>query len=485
MKFYITTPIYYINDAPHLGHYYTTLAADVLARFYRSKGDDVFFATGTDENSQKTIQGAEKAGLAVPEYTDKMARNWRQTWDNLNISYSDFIRTTEDRHKKAVEKFIKKVYEKGDIYKGKYEGLYCVGCENFKSEDELVNGLCPDHKIKPELRVEENYFFALSKYQDKLLAHFENNSDFAAPEAQRNEMISFIRQGLKDVSISRVNMGWLASNALGSNAGWGIKLPFDQSQTIWVWFDALVNYLSVLGYGDDEKNFKKYWPADLHLVGRDIFRFHSILWPAMLLSADLPLPKKVFAHGFFTINGQKMSKSLGNVISPQKLVEKYGLDATRYLLLSVFPFGQDGDFDEEKIKEKYNADLADGLGNLISRVFNLIEKNFDGRISLATASPVNLSSVSDLIENLKFYDTLIEIRNAVEWANRQIEQNKLWELAKNDAKKAEKIMSELAALIKLIAEKLAPFTPETSEKILKALAAEKIVKGEPLFLKIK
>lgn len=470
-QFYLTTPIYYINDLPHLGHFYTTLAADVLARYYRRQGREVFFITGTDENSLKTIRAADKVSLTKESYTDQMAKMWRETWDALAISYEDFIRTTEARHRRAVEKFILKVYERGDIYKGKYEGLYCLGCENFKGESELVDGRCPDHQVIPEKRSEENYFFKLSRYQDKLLKYFRENPDFAQPAEQRKEMIKFIEQGLKDVSISR---------PAGLNEQWGIPLPFDKSQVIWVWFDALINYLSVLDYGEDGQRFEKFWPADLHLVGRDIFRFHAILWPAMLMSAGLPLPKKVFAHGFFTVNGRKMSKTIGNVIAPKDLAQKFGLEASRYLLLAAFPFGQDGDIDEVKLREKYNAELANGLGNLISRVFNLVERHCAGCLA-KKPSPRDLSAADKLVEDLNFFEALLKIREAVEWANRRIDEQKLWQLVKENRTAAEKILAELLGLIAEIAEKLSPIMPETSRKILEDIEKGKISKGQPLF----
>src|SRR3989338_6936912 len=358
-KFYITTPIYYINDRCHIGHAYTTVIADILARWHRLKGEDVFFLTGTDENSQKTVQAAKKLAFSSTEkFADHMAEEWKKAWQVLNISNNDFIRTTEERHAKLVTELIKKVEKKGDTYFCNYKGLYCEGCEEFKTKDDLVNNLCPYHKKEPKEINEENYFFKLSKYEKELLELLEKNKDFAQPESRRNEIINFIKSGLKDISISRQSLVW------------GIPYPNDSKQRVYVWFDALANYLHP----------KKYWPADLHLVGKEIIKFHCIIWPAMLISADYKLPKKIFAHGFFTINGEKMSKTLGNVVDPIFLVNKYGVDALRYFYAREIPFGQDGDFSEVSLKTRLNNELANELGNLLSRTLTLIEKNLNSEI---------------------------------------------------------------------------------------------------------
>jgi len=346
-KFYITTPIYYVNDIPHIGHAYTTIAADVLARYYRMKGKEVYFLTGTDENSQKNVEAAKKVKgeelkvksekEIVAEYVNEMSAKWQETWDSLDITNDDFIRTTEPRHKKAVKKFFEAVFKNGDIYKGIYEGLYCPGCEAYVSEMDLENGKCPFHKIAPKKIKEENYFFRLKKYESKLLDYIEKNPDFIEPEARRNEVVNYISHHLEDISISRLSQEW------------GIPVPIDKKQVIYVWFDALINYLTAVGYGTNEEKFNKWWPADLHLVGKDIIKFHCALWPAMLMSAGLPLPKKVFAHGFFTIGGQKISKSLGNVLDPVELVNKYGIDEVRYFLLREISFGEDGDISLKRL----------------------------------------------------------------------------------------------------------------------------------------
>lgn len=353
-KFYITTPIFYVNDKPHIGHAYSALAADILARYHKNRGDEVYFATGVDENSQKTIVATETANENVDKYLDKMAGLWQSTWDSLEISYDFFIRTTSEAHRKAVYELIERVDKSGDLYKGMYEGFYCVGCESFKREDELVDGLCPLHNKKPEWIKEENYFFRLSKYQDKLLSHIKQNPNFVQPKSRRNEVISFIEQGLQDFSVSR------------STQKWGIPWPGEDNQVVYVWFDALVNYLTAAGF--PEESYKKIWPAELHIVGKDIIKFHCIYWPAMLLSAGIELPKEVFAHGFFTIDGQKISKSLGNSINPLELTAKNGNDALRYYLFSEIPFGEDGEFSRERFDLVYTTDLANDLGNLIQRV---------------------------------------------------------------------------------------------------------------------
>jgi len=358
----ITTPIYYINAVPHIGHTYTTVAADVLARWHRLKGNDVLFLTGLDENSIKTVQAAKELGIEdVQKYADSMAEKWEKTWKILNISNDDLIRTTEDRHKENVRKFFTLVHQKGDIYKGKYEGLYCEECEAFVTENDLENGKCPLHQKVPKILQEENYFFKLSKYQDKLLNYIEENPDFIQPQSRRSEIISFIESGLKDISISR------------SNLEWGIPLPIDKKHRFWVWFDALINYLIDA----------RYWPANVHLIAKDILRFHAIIWPGMLLSADYDLPKTIFAHGFLTVNSQKISKSLGNIVDPLYLAEKYSVDALRYFLFREISFGEDGDFSEETLKARLNNELVANIGNFIHRTLTFIWTRFDGKVPKA------------------------------------------------------------------------------------------------------
>lgn len=459
-KFYITTPIYYVNDIPHIGHAYTTIAADVLARYHRMKGDEVYFLTGTDENSQKNVEAAKKKGYKdIQKYVDEMSAKWQETWDSLGITNNDFIRTTESRHLKAIKKFFEAVYKNGDIYKGKYEGLYCPACEAYIGEADLVIGKCPIHKIKPQKIKEENYFFRLKKYEDKLLEYIEKNPEFIQPEARRNEIVNYISHHLEDISISRVSQEW------------GISVPIDKKQAIYVWFDALINYLTGIGYAKNEKNFKNWWPADLHLVGKDIIKFHCALWPAMLMSAKLPLPKKVFAHGFFTINGQKISKSLGNAIDPIDLVNKYGVDEVRYYLLREIPFGEDGDFSFKRLEERYNAELANGLGNLVARVLTMCEKYFDSKVPpkiSGTAAPT-WSSYEMALENLKFNQALQDIWDLISFCDELINREAPWQLVKVDKERLERVIYTLLETIRHIAWLIAPFMPITSDMIFEQL----------------
>lgn len=453
-KFYVTTPIYYINDVPHIGHAYSTIAADTLARYYREKlgKDNVLFVTGTDENSQKTVDAAAKAGQSTEAYTDDTAKKWQDIFDKLSIGYDRFIRTTEADHVKVVQDILQKVYDNGDIYKGTYEGLYCVGHEAFMKEDDLVDGLCPDHKKAPELIKEENWFFKLSKYEDRLKHYILDNPNFIRPQARRNEVLSFIEtKGLEDFSISR------------ETAEWGIRLPFDDSQVAYVWFDALLNYVTAAGYGTDK--FDKWWPADLHIVGKDIIKFHCIYWPAMLWSAGLEIPHQIFAHGFFTNDGVKISKSLGNAIEPVEIVQKYGNDALRYFLLREITFGSDGDFGMQRFGEVYHSDLANNLGNLVSRLSAMLQKYNDSKYNEVKVKP--RYEYEDDIQKLKFHTVLGEIFSWCDALNGAIEENKPWELYKRDPSKTVEVLSALACELILIAKYLLPFLPETSEKIQK------------------
>ncbi|HSX58405.1 MAG TPA: methionine--tRNA ligase [Candidatus Saccharimonadales bacterium] len=459
-KFFVTTPIYYVNDVAHIGHAYATIAADILARFHRNLGEEVFFLTGLDENSQKTVAAAEKAGKSLEDYTNDLATKWQETWKNLAISNDDFIRTTEPRHKKIVEDFFKKVFEKGDIYKGKYEGLYCVGHEAFLRKEDLdEGGLCPDHKTKPEHLSEENYFFRLSNYQGQLLKFYQENPNFIEPKERYNEVVKFVESGLQDISVTRANQKW------------GISAPNDSSQVIYVWFDALINYLSA----DPGK-----WPADLHIIGKDILRFHAIIWPAMLLSADYPLPKKIFAHGFFTVDGVKISKSLGNSIDPVEIAKEYGNDSLRYFLFHEFPFGNDGDFSFERLREVYNSDLANGLGNLVSRVATLAQKlDLDGL--KIPEKPLLDSTFRIHLEKLEFLEALDYIWDKIRKVDKSIEQNKPWETLKEDPEKAKAVVENLLRQIVEIKELIEPFLPETATKITEQFSGLKIVSQKPLF----
>lgn len=427
-KFYLTTPIYYVNDKPHIGHAYTTLAADVLARYYRQKHDKVLFLTGLDEHGSKIAQAAEKQNQKPQEFCNKIAREFQKAWQNLNISNDDFIRTTEKQHEQSVKEFLLKI--KPYIYKAKYSGLYCTGCEKFLTEKELVDGKCPDHKKAPENISEENYFFKLKKFLPEIKNLIQDNKLKIEPQERKNEALNLFQE-LEDFSISREKVDW------------GIKLPWDEKQTCYVWVDALLNYWTAR---------KDFWPPDLHIIGKDILKFHAIYWPALLLAANLELPKKIFIHGYFTINKQKMSKTLGNIIDPNDLIKKFGVDATRYLLLSQFPFGQDGDISLEKLEQTYNSDLVNGLGNLVNRII---------KFKLQVTSPKKQTK-NNFIENLQFYKALQDVQKKIAQVNNFIDKKAPWQ-AKNPEpiiKKAWQDIFEIACLLK-------PFMPETSEKILK------------------
>ncbi len=459
-KYYVTTPIYYINDKPHVGHAYSTIAADVLARFHRQQGSKTFFLTGTDENSQKTVQAAQKANQSVEDYANSQAAVWQETWKKLNISNDNFIRTTSEEHKKVVTDFYNKVLQSGDIYKGKYEGLYCTGHEAFLTESDLVDGFCPDHKTKPEKIVEENYFFKLSGYQEKLLKYFEDNPDFISPEHRKHEIVNFVKSGLTDISITRESVRW------------GIPAPNDSGQVIYVWFDALINYISGAP--------KEFWPTDLHIVGKDILRFHTVIWPAMLLSAGYLLPKKVFGHGFFTIDNVKISKSLGNSIDPVELANKYGNDTLRYYLLKEIPFGNDGDFSFHRLQEVYNSDLANGLGNLVSRVAKLCENNNIQTKFLKIEEVEFYPELVSHLEKLEFNEGLALIQREISRLDNYLQDKKPWEGTTNQ----EEIYSILVNGILQIAFNLKPFLPETSEKITEIYSAPEIKSTIPLFPRI-
>lgn len=459
-KFFITTPIYYINDKPHIGHAYPTIAADVLARYHREQGDEVLFSVGIDENSLKTVEAAAKQKQPITEYTDDMAKTWKDTWDATGISYDTFIRTTAEHHKKAVYDLMKRVEAKEDFYKGSYEGLYCVGCEEFKRETDLVDGKCPLHNREPEKRKEENYFFRLSKYEQPLLEHIKNNPNFIQPEARRNEIVAFIERGLEDFSVSR------------QRGQWGIDWPGDSSQKIYVWFDALVNYLTVAGYPDGKA--KDWWPADVHLVGKDIIKFHCIYWPAMLMSAGLELPKQVFAHGFFTIDGQKMSKSLGNAVDPVELAGKYGVDALRFYLLREIPFGGDGDFSHDRFRQMYDSELANELGNAVQRVASMVSRYLGGEIGDIPAAGHDVGLYHDAMRELRLDRALDELWVHVKSINQFIEQEKPWELAKTDPDHLKVVLAQAVADLMHVAQLLLPFIPATAQRIAQTFADGKV-----------
>ena len=494
-KFYITTPIYYVNDAPHIGSAYTTIAADVLARYHRMIGDEVFFLTGTDEHGAKVAEKAKEQGKEPQKFVDEIAAKFQFAWDELNISNDNFIRTTDPEHKKAVQNCLQYLYDKGDIYLGKYEGLYCKGCEQYKSEKDLVDGKCPDHGIAPEKMSEECYMFKLSAYQDKLLQLIKDDEFKIRPMARKNEVVSFYKkQGLNDIAFSRKNVKW------------GVPLPWDKSHTAYVWADAFLNYLTGLGWsgpgvsaespaGDSDEAALKMWPADLHLTSKDILRVHATIWPAMLLALGLPLPKQLFIHGFFLVDGQKMSKSLGNVIKPADLVKKYGVDGARYLLMSATPFGHDGDVGWEKFDKKYNADLANGLGNLVARSVALAEKMQGAGIKLQNENESRIPARSGTGKNplrdntrrdrqesrIKYENNLkvIKINVALEETNNEIKfldgyitENKPWEMIKNKNNKVGVIMYNILERIRIIAWMIWPFMPETAEKIYSQLGLD-------------
>lgn len=476
--FYVTTPIYYPNDEPHLGHAYTTVAADVLARWNKLLGKDVFFLTGTDEHTKKVILAAEKVGKDPKTFTDELTPKFKEAWDKLNINCDRFIRTSDKDHKNFVQHILSVVNKKGDIYKGEYSGLYCVGCEAYYTEKDAVEFKCPIHETKLENLKEETYFFKLSAYEKRLLKLYEDNPGLISPEGRRKEIINRIKEGLRDLSISRKGLSW------------GIELPFDKDHRAYVWFDALTNYLSGVGGIEDPKLFKKFWPADVHIIGKDILWFHTIIWHAMLLSAGYELPKNVFAHGWWTVKSKKMGKSAGNSIKIDQLISYGGVDSARYFLLRNAPFGDDGDFSEDALIERHNSELADKLGNLVSRVSALVEKyNLSETDALDISETVK--KVESHLERLEFDKALNMIFSFIDYCNEYIQEKKPWETKDN------KVLYQLSNAIKDIAILLSPFIPETCDKISKVfnfeieykglkekLKISKIKKAEVLFNKI-
>lgn len=478
-KFYITTAIDYPSAPPHIGHVYEKVCADVIARWHRNIGDDVFFSTGTDEHGQKILNYALKSNERPEDFVEKMSKKFIDLWNKLNISYDYFIRTTQSRHQKIVQAIFKKIYEKGDIYKGMYEGLYCVDCESFYTEKDLKDKLCPVHLKKVEKIKEESYFFKMSKYQDKILEHIQHNKDFIQPQARRNEIINRIREGIRDLSVSR------------SSFKWGIPLPIDKGHIIFVWFDALVNYISVLDYPN--KKFRKYWPADIHLIGKDILWFHAVVWPIILISAGIELPKKIFVHGFVNLKGEKISKSKGIAIDPVDLATRYGSDALRYFLMREMPFGEDGDFSEEALVKRINSDLANDLGNLVYRTLTMIEKYFAGHIPEVDILDKRwrqklerlLVEANVCMSGLEFNLALDKIWEVINMANKYIEDTKPWNLAKED--KFEELKAFIRLLVEVIrdvAKNIEPFMPQTADSIKEQLGTDKIKKGIPLFPRI-
>jgi len=470
-KFYITTPIYYVNAAPHIGHTYTTIAADVLARCHRLIGDKTFLLTGTDEHGAKIAEKAAEAGQTPEQFVESVAGQFKTAWQQLNISNDNFIRTTNPAHIKAVQAALQYMYDKGDIYLGQYEGLYCRGCEQFKNEKDLVNGLCPDHKVVPEVMSEETYLFKMSKYQTELRRRIADDKIKIRPREKKNEILSFIdKEGLQDVSFSRQNVQW------------GIPLPWETSHTAYVWADAFLNYLTGLGWQGPPDKQPEMWPADAQLMSKDILRVHATIWQTMLLSLDLPTAQELFIHGFFLVDGQKMSKSLGNVIAPGDLLAKYGIDATRYLLMSATVFGGDGDISWSKFDTKYNADLANGLGNLVARVANMLEQ--DGiEVNIKSGRDKKLrDEFAAAMQEIKLDEALKVLWQKIKQSDGILSKRKPWELKNKDEKK--KILEPVAQDILNVAELLKPFMPETAEKIIKQFSAKQITKGEGLFPRI-
>lgn len=486
-KFYITTSIAYVNAPPHIGFALELLQADVLARYHHMVGDDTYYLTGTDEHGAKVVRSAEAAKMTPKDFTDKNAALFEKLAKELNISNNDFIRTSDQkRHWPGATKFWNELAEAGDLYKKKYKGLYCVGHEAFMKKSDLVDGLCPLHKTTPEEVEEENWFFKLTKHKKELKSKIEIDELKVVPETRKNEILNLLDDA-EDVSFSRPS----------KDISWGVPVPGDETQTMYVWGDALVNYISALGYVDNDEKFKKYWPADVHLVGKDILRFHAMIWPAMLLSVGLPLPKAIYVHGFITVEGEKMSKTIGNVIDPFALVEKYGVDPVRYFLLRELPSSEDGDFSHKKLEERYNGDLANGLGNLVQRVATLIENNMDGELiydgEKLELQATDHENYDKAVNDFRLHDALGEIWKVIAKANQYIDEQKPWVQVKKGPKEFLETMTNLIYMIHNITWTLQPFMPETAHKIAGVFGDDllnkeipegykfRIKKGEPLF----
>ncbi len=468
-KFYLTTAIPYVNGLPHVGHTLEYFQADTVRIYHQLKGAETLLLSGADENALKNVQAAEKEGLPIQQFLDRNSKIWHDTFEFLKIHLDVFQRgSNQEKHWPGVQKLWKLCETNGDIYKKEYEGLYCVGCESFKTKTELVNELCPIHQTKPELIEEENYFFKLSKYQDQLIKLIEDDELKITPANKKAEILSFIKSGLEDFSVSRSNE---------RAKGIGVPVPGDPSQKIYVWYDALTIYMTGIGFGWDEEKFKKWWPADLHIIGKDINRFHTVYWPAMLLSAKLPLPKQILIHGFVNLKGEKISKSVGNVVSPQDVVEQFGLEPLRYFMLSQIPIDADGDFTDERFREVYNADLANGLGNLVARVARLCEQH---GIKTDSAPAEFDHDIELLLSEFKFNEALFLIWSKISEADKEINIKKPWERSKEEAKP---VLEDLVKKIRKIAFNLQPFLPETAEKILKQFSGE-IKSAPPLFPRI-
>jgi methionyl-tRNA synthetase len=475
--FYLTTPIYYVNDVPHLGHAYTTVAADFICRFKRLNGQKVHFLTGTDEHGEKLLRTAEAKGLSPKEWTDQIVPRWKEVWAALDITYDDFIRTTEARHEGPVQKFVQALYDRDQIYLGTYEGLYCVGCEAFKTEDELVDGHCPLH---PSLEIqtlrEDNYFFRLSDYADRLIELWESVPTSVLPETRRNEVLGKVKKGLDDLSMSRVSFEW------------GIPVPWDEKHVIYVWIDALQNYITAVGYGRDEDMFRRIWPADVHLIGKDILWFHTVIWPAMLMALDMPLPKTVFAHGYLQVGGEKMSKSALTGISPHDLIGTFGSDGYRYHFMRDISFGQDGEFSWEAMVDRYNSDLANDFGNLVSRVLTMVDRYLDGTIpkapeeeelteadkELIDAQVRAIEGMTGAIDSFAPHEACRSAWGFVRKANAYVEGVAPWSLAKEagQRRRLEIALYFLADGLRLMALMLSPIIPRAAQELWSRLGLE-------------
>ncbi|MBI4128283.1 MAG: methionine--tRNA ligase [Parcubacteria group bacterium] len=481
--FYITTAIAYPNAKPHLGHVLEFIQADVIARWHRLNGEKVFFMSGTDDHGTKILRAAEKAGKTPEEFSRETGEYYRALAKEFNLSWDRFIRTTEEEHVRASQKIWDAAWQRGDIEKRTYQGLYCVGCESFKTEKDLVDGKCPEHGVAPELLSEENYFFKLTRYREALLQHYEEHPDFVVPESRLNEIKSLVRGGLNDVSVSRPK----------SKLSWGIPVPNDQDHVMYVWFDALTNYITGAGYADSNADkpgsrFQELWPADVHLIGKDILRFHAALWPAMLMSAGVELPRHIYVHGFITTGGQKMSKTLGNVIDPITLGKKYGVDPVRYYLLREIPSTGDGDITDEKLIERHNGDLANGLGNLTARVLTLSTEHFgehlpDAKRSLAEhplRRPFDevYNAYRDAIDRFALDQTLVQVWSFIATCNAYVNETKPWSLVNHDKEELAWVLRGLLESLAALAWLLAPFLPETSEKIRSELGLDSFMEGK-------
>ncbi len=473
--FYITTPIYYVNDVPHIGHAYTTIAADVLDRWYTSGGHDSYFLTGTDEHGQKIEQSAEKRGMTPKELCDEVVQNFKRLWQTLNIQNDDFIRTTDKRHEEVVQEVFRRLLAQGDVYKGEYEGWYCVPCETYVPEAQMAEGnTCPDCHRPLTKMTEETYFFRLSKYQDALLDYYEKNKDAILPHERYNEVVSFIKSGLKDQSISRTTLKW------------GIPLPGDDRHVIYVWFDALINYLSAMDFPKEDGKWKKYWPSVRHLVGKDIIRFHCVIWPAMLLALGVNPPVRVFAHGWWTVDGEKMSKSLGNVVDPFEMTELFSRDSFRYFLLREVPFGQDGNFSEMAMVSRVNSDLANDLGNLLSRSLQMIQKYRNGVLpdfseiteldtEIKNLAEATVDEMEEQLDRFAFDEALKTLWKLISRANKYIDETEPWKLGKeNNAARLDTVLRTLWEVLRDVSVLLAPFMPDTAEKMTAQLGIEPI-----------